>query len=178
MRNTLQNFRLRLAGFLLAWFASVSFSFAQMPNDAIYMSKNTACLAVSYTHSSWDQYWESSLKRQNLNIGTHTTQNVMPMLAVGITKNLNFIAAIPYIWTQTSAGNLRWQKGFQDASGWLKFRFLNKSGLSLHAIVGASVPVGDYMQYCDRQADGKLPAQNRHLPDGFGQLHFQKQNYH
>ncbi|MCE6992581.1 hypothetical protein [Dyadobacter sp. CY323] len=170
MLNTLQHFRLRLAAFLIAASASVSSSFAQMPNDAIYMSKNTACIAVSYTHSSWDQYWENSLKRQNLNIGTHTTQNVMPMLAVGITKNINIIAAIPYIWTQTSAGNLRWQKGFQDASGWIKYRFLNKSGLSLHAIAGGSVPVGDYIPdflpmsiglQC-KTATGRLMASYRH----------------
>ncbi|KAA0993878.1 hypothetical protein FXO21_01575 [Dyadobacter sp. UC 10] len=118
---------------------------AQMPNDAIYMANRTACLAVSYNHSSWDKYWENSLRRENLNIGTHTTQSVMPMLAVGIVKNLNLIVAVPYIWTQTSTGNLRWQKGFQDASGWLKYRFLNVSGFSLHAIAGGSIPVTNYI---------------------------------
>ncbi|MCE7064111.1 hypothetical protein LZG73_02390 [Dyadobacter sp. CY326] len=120
-------------------------AFAQMPNDAIYMSKNTACLALSYGHSSWDKYWENSLKRENFNIGTHTTQNAMAMLAVGVTKNLNVIVGVPYVWTQASAGNLRWQKGFQDASLWLKYRFINKSGFSLHAIGGASIPIGDYI---------------------------------
>lgn len=133
-----------LAGIVMSA-AVLPSAFAQMPNDAIYMSKGTACLAVSYTHSSWDQYWENSLKRENLNIGTHTTQSVMPMLAVGIVKDLNLIVGVPYIWTQASAGNLKWQKGFQDASGWLKYRFLNKSGLSLHAIAGASIPVTDYI---------------------------------
>nr|WP_295930117.1 hypothetical protein [uncultured Dyadobacter sp.] len=135
---------LLLAGIVMSA-AAIPSAFAQMPNDAIYMSKGTACLAVSYTHSSWDQYWENSLKRENLNIGTHTTQSVMPMLAVGIVKDLNLIVGVPYIWTQASTGNLRWQKGFQDASGWLKYRFLNKSGLSLHAIAGASIPVTDYI---------------------------------
>jgi len=120
-------------------------AFAQMPNDMIYMSKNTACLAVSYNHSSWNKYWENTLLRENLNIGTQTTQSTMAMLAVGVTKNLNVIAAIPYIWTQTSAGNLRWQHGFQDASGWLKYRFINKSGFSMHAVAGASIPVGNYV---------------------------------
>lgn len=133
-----------LAGIVMSA-ATIPSAFAQMPNDAIYMSKGTACLAVSYTHSSWDQYWENSLKRENLNIGTHTTQSVMPMLAVGIVKDLNLIVGVPYIWTQANTGNLKWQKGFQDASGWLKYRFLNKSGLSLHAIAGASIPVTDYI---------------------------------
>jgi hypothetical protein len=122
-----------------------SAAFAQMPNDAIYMSKNTACIAVSYTHSSWDKYWENALLRENLNIGTHTTQSGMAMLAVGLTKNLNIIAGIPYVKTSAKVGNLRGQKGFQDASGWIKYRFLNVSGFSLHAIAGASLPVGDYI---------------------------------
>lgn len=133
---------------LAFWFLitiNASQVFAQMPNDAIYMSKKTACLAVTYSHSSWDKYWENSLRRENLNIGTHTTQSVMPMLAVGITKNFNVIAAVPYIWTQASAGNLMWQKGFQDASGWLKYRFVNVAGFSLHAIAGGSIPVTNYI---------------------------------
>ncbi|NIJ54938.1 transporter [Dyadobacter arcticus] len=145
MLYTLQKCKQNLIILVFILIGSLSAAFAQMPNDAIYMAKNIACVAVSYTNSSWDKYWENSLLRENLNIGTHTTQNVMPMLAVGITKNLNIIAAVPYIWTQTSAGNLRWQKGFQDASGWIKYRFINKSGLSLNAIVGASIPVGDYI---------------------------------
>lgn len=118
---------------------------AQMPNDAIYMAKNTACLAVSYSNASWDHYWENSMKRQNLNIGKHTTQSVMPMLAVGVTKNLNVIATLPYVWTQASAGNLRWQRGLQDASLWLKYRFINQSGFSLHAIAGGSIPASNYI---------------------------------
>ena len=120
-------------------------SFAQMPNDAIYMSKNTACLALSYNHSAWDKYWENKMLRENLNIGTHTTQSAMAMLAVGVTKDLNVIVGLPYVWTQTSAGNLKWQNGLQDASAWIKYRFLNKSGLSLHAILGGSIPASNYI---------------------------------
>ncbi|QRQ99423.1 hypothetical protein [Dyadobacter sandarakinus] len=144
MLNSLQSLKgifltlLFLTGF-------ISRALAQMPNDAIYMSKKTACLAVSYGHSSWDKYWENKMLRENLNIGRHTTQSVMPMLAVGITKNLNIIAAVPFIWTKTSAGNLMWQHGVQDASLWAKYRFLNVSGLSLHAIGGVSIPTNNYV---------------------------------
>ncbi|GGM86071.1 hypothetical protein GCM10010967_17820 [Dyadobacter beijingensis] len=145
MMHSLHKKGLRLLGIVLAVAGFIPSAHAQMPNDAIYMGKNTACIAVSYTHSSWDKYWENSLKRENLNIGTHTTQSVMPMLAVGITKNLNAIVAVPYIWTQASAGNLKWHKGIQDGSLWLKYRFLNKSGFSLHAIGGASIPLTDYI---------------------------------
>ena len=147
---------------------------AQMPNDAIYMAKNTACLAVSYNHSAWDKYWENTLLRENLNIGTLRTQSAMAMLAVGVTKNLNVIVGVPYVWTQASAGNLKWQRGIQDASGWLKYRFINVSGFSLHAIAGASVPVGNYIPdflpmsigiQC-KTATGRLLASYRNKPTG------------
>lgn len=145
-----------------------------MPNDAIYMAKGTACLAVSYNHSSWDKYWENKLLRENLNIGTHTTQSAMAMLAVGVTKNLNVIVGLPYVWTQASAGNLMWQSGVQDASGWLKYRFVNVSGFSLHAIAGASIPVTNYIpdfmpmsigMQC-KTATGRLLASYRNKPTG------------
>ena len=147
---------------------------AQMPNDAIYMAKNTACLAVSYNTSSWDKYWENTLLRENLNIGTHTTQSAMAMLAVGISKNLNVIVGLPYVWTKASAGNLMGQHGVQDASGWLKYRFVNVNGFSLHAIAGASLPVGNYVPdflpmsigiQC-KTATGRLLASYRNKPTG------------
>jgi hypothetical protein len=134
-----------IAGTMLIILACSWRVLAQMPNDAIYMSKSTACLALSYSRSSWDKYWESNLLRENLNIGTHTTQSAMAMLAVGVTNDVNVIVGLPYVWTQASAGNLRWQRGVQDFSGWVKYRFLNKSGLSLHAIVGGSLPASNYI---------------------------------
>ena len=164
-----------LFGLLALTFSGiVSPVLAQMPNDAIYMAKNTACLAVSYNHSSWDKYWENNLLRENLNIGTHTTQSAMAMLAVGVTKNLNVIIGMPYVWTQASAGNLKWQNGIQDASGWLKYRFVNVSGFSLHAIAGANLPIGNYIpdfmpmsigMQC-KTATARLLASYRNAPTG------------
>lgn len=118
---------------------------AQMPHDAIYMGKGSVCVAAMYGKSSWEDYWENSLKRSNSNIGTHTTHNVALMPAIGVAKGLNVILNLPYVWTQTSAGNLLGQKGFQDLSGWLKYRVLSKHGFSLHAVAGASLPVGNYV---------------------------------
>ncbi len=120
-------------------------SFAQMPHDAIYMPKKTICAAISYSNTSWKNYWENTLKRDNLNMGTHTTQAYSAMVAAGITDKLNAIASLPYMQTSTSAGNLRGQKGLQDASLWLKYNIISKKGLSLHAIIGGSLPVGNYL---------------------------------
>lgn len=174
MLKTIQDKGWLLVTVLLSLTGTFSKTYAQMPNDAIYMGKGTACLAVSYGHSSWDEYWENKLLRENLNIGTHTTQNAMAMLAVGATKNLNVIVALPYIWTQASAGNLKWQNGFQDASAWLKYRFVNVSGFSLHAIGGASIPVSNYIPdflpmsiglQC-KTATGRLLASYKHSNTG------------
>ncbi|WP_138992432.1 hypothetical protein [Larkinella sp. C7] len=147
---------------------------AQMPHDAIYMSKGSVCVAAMYGKSTWTDYWENSLKRSNSNIGTHTTQNVMLMPAIGITNRLNVILSLPYVWTETSAGNLLGQKGLQDLSGWLKYRILSTHGFSLHAVAGASLPVGNYVPdflpmsiglQC-RTVSGRLIANYKHPKTG------------
>ena len=124
--------------------ASITKIKAQMPHDAIYMPKGNVCVALIGSQSQWTEYWEGSLKRENLNIGTHTTQSAAIMVAAGISKNLNLIVNLPYIRTEASAGNLMGQKGIQDLSGWLKYKMLEKGGISLHAVAGGSIPVGNY----------------------------------
>ncbi len=118
---------------------------AQMPHDAIYMSKNQVCVAGMYGYSSWNQYWENTLKRENFNIGTQTTQSVMLMPAIGISKRVNVILSLPYVWTSNSAGNLMGQHGIQDLSVWLKVKAVKVGGFSLNAIVGGSIPLGSYV---------------------------------
>lgn len=133
---------------LLSTIVAICFSLsamAQMPNDAIYMSKGQVCVATMYTNSSWKEYWENTLKRENLNIGTHTTQSVMVMPAIGVSNRLNVMLALPYVWTQTSAGNLMGQKGLQDLSGWLKWKMVNVKGFTLNGLLGASIPVSKYV---------------------------------
>ncbi|TAG18270.1 MAG: hypothetical protein EAZ32_14310 [Cytophagia bacterium] len=119
--------------------------FAQMPHDVVYMPKKTACVALSYGSSSWNEYWENTLKRENLNIGTHTTTNAMLMVAAGVTDKLNVIVGLPYVQTKASAGNLMGQKGIQDLSVWLKYKAVESKGLSLHLAGGVSTPASNYV---------------------------------
>src|ERR1700730_16063551 len=84
----------------------------QTDNDAIMMNKSQWCNGAVYMRSSWDHYWEGTLKRNNANIGRGTTQAVMGMSNYGITDNLNVMAGLPYIWTDASAGTLHGLKGF------------------------------------------------------------------
>lgn len=120
-------------------------SWAQMPHDAIYMNKNLTCAAVVYGNSSWTDYWENSLKRENQNIGKLTSESMTAMISYGITKKFNFIAVVPYVKTHASEGNLLGQEGFQDVSFWLKVKPFSYKGLAGHITMGVSIPMTDYV---------------------------------
>ena len=116
-----------------------------MPHDGIYMNKKIACGALIYGNSSWTNYWENQLFRENQNIGRLTTESMTAMLAYGITKKINVIAVVPFVRTNASQGNLLGQKGFQDASIWLKAKAYSTHGLSLHGVIGFSTPISNYV---------------------------------
>jgi hypothetical protein len=118
---------------------------AQMPHDAIYMNKKLACGALIYGNSSWTNYWENGLKRDNPNIGRLTTQSATAMIAYGITRDINVMAMIPYVKTDASQGNLMGQEGFQDASVFVKSKTKAYHGITAHGVVGFSIPVTNYV---------------------------------
>lgn len=118
---------------------------AQMPHDAIYMNKKLACGALIYGNSSWTNYWENGLKRDNPNIGRLTTQSATAMIAYGITRDINVMAMIPYVKTDASQGNLMGQEGLQDASVFVKTKTKAYHGITAHGVVGFSVPVTNYV---------------------------------
>jgi hypothetical protein len=106
---------------------------AQTVDDAIMMDKKQWCNGLTYMHSSWNEYWEGTTKRNNLNLGTVTTQSAM---------------YIPYVWTNASAGTLHGMKGFQDIDVDLKYEFfktkIGKGDFSLIALVGVTTPLSNY----------------------------------
>jgi hypothetical protein len=122
---------------------------AQTEMDAIMMNKNQACTGLVYDYSSWDHYWEGSLKRTNENLGTVSTQALMLMSNYGITNNLNIMAGVPYIKTKASDGTLQGMKGLQDISLTLKWkaftRSYNKSKVSFFLLGGLSTPSSNYV---------------------------------
>jgi hypothetical protein len=123
-------------------------STAQTDIDGIMMEKNALCIGPMFGYSSWKNYWEGELKRENLNLGTVSTQMYSVMGNYGITNKLNVLFGLPYVKTKASAGQLNGQEGVQDLSLWVKWKALSKkvgSGrLSLIAIGGYSLPVSDY----------------------------------
>jgi hypothetical protein len=135
---------------LLLFFTSGALpAFTQTEFDGIMMQKNNLCIGPMYTHSNWKNYWEGTLKRENLNLGTVSTQMVSVMGNYGISNKLNILFGAPYVTTKASAGTLHNQKGIQDGSLWLKWmpveRKLGKGDLSVYGIAGLSAPLTNYV---------------------------------
>lgn len=132
---------------LFFFFSSISV-FAQTDIDAIMMEKNAFCVGPMYSYTSWKNYWEGTLKRENLNIGKVSTQMYGLMGNYGITRKLNALFSVPYVQTKASAGTLHGLKGVQDLSLFLKWRaFQKKMGygrLSVFGIGGISFPLTNY----------------------------------
>ncbi|MDI5894272.1 MULTISPECIES: hypothetical protein [Flavobacterium] len=121
---------------------------AQTEIDGIMMSKNNFCFGAVYQYSSWDQYWEGTFKRENLNLGTVSTKSVALMGNYGVSDKLNIIFSLPYVETKASAGTMEGQKGLQDLSLTIKYmpfeKTIGKATYSLYALGGLSAPVSNY----------------------------------
>lgn len=128
---------------------SITASYAQTDQDAIMMNKNLFCTGLTYSSSSWNKYWEGTNLRDNLNIGTITTNDFSIMGNYGIKNNLNLLFNAPYVSTKASMGVLHPASGIQDFSAWLKWmpieKSLKKGTISLYLLGGASVPMTDYI---------------------------------
>ncbi len=135
---------------LLVLFASLSSPLqAQTIDDGIMMGKHLLFTGDLYSHDSWDQYWEGTLKRVNGNIGTVTTQTDLWSANYGVTDRLNVIANIPYVWTRASQGVLTGMRGFQDITLAGKYRFLERpatkyGSLRAIAVVAGGIPLTNY----------------------------------
>jgi hypothetical protein len=125
------------------------YSNAQTDMDAISLKRNVLCVGAMYSHDSWDNYWEGTFKRNNLNIGTVTTQMFALAGNYGITDKLNFLFSVPYVVTKASRGTLTGLDGIQDLALMLKYKayetkFGNGSKLTVFAIGRVSMPVTNY----------------------------------
>jgi hypothetical protein len=122
---------------------------AQTDMDAIMMGQHNLCVGPTYSHSSWKNYWEGTMKRDNQNLGTVSANMYSIMGVYGITDRLNFLFGVPYISTKASAGTLHNSRGIQDLSLWLKWmpieKKLGKNSLfSVYGLAGFSTPLSNY----------------------------------
>jgi len=139
----------RIMPLVVLMLAILNTSLAQTDEDAIMMSKNNLCSGIMYGHSSWNNYWEGTLKRDNQNLGTVSSNMFSIMENYGVNRKLNIIANLPYIETKASGGTLHGMKGLQDLSAWVKWmpveKSLKKGTISLYFLGGASLPVSNYV---------------------------------
>jgi hypothetical protein len=138
----------RMRWFVLGAAISASPVAAQTIDDGFMMPKRTLSAGVLYSHDSWDQYWEGSLKRSNGNIGTLTTQSITSVVGYGLTERLGLIATLPYISTHASQGVLHDLSGFQDLTLAGKLRLLtgatSRGAFNAFVVGTVAVPVSDY----------------------------------
>ena len=122
---------------------------AQSDIDAIMMGKNRLCIGPMYNYSSWKNYWEGTMKRDNQNLGTVATQTYSVMGNYGVTDKLNLLFGVPYIKTKASAGTMKGMQGVQDLSLFVKWMPIEKEMLggvfSLYGVGGVSFPLTDYV---------------------------------
>ena len=122
---------------------------AQTSDDGLMMPKGMLSTGVLYSHDSWDQYWEGTLKRTNGNIGTLRQQSLTWIGGYGVTDRLSLMAAVPYVWTHASQGVLHDLSGLQDLTFAAKFRLLTtgptrRGAFSAFVVGAAAVPVSNY----------------------------------
>ena len=139
----------RFVRLLLPALLAVPALHAQSLDDAIFMDHRVLCAGLVYTRDLWRDYWEGTLRRDNENLGTVTTQQTAVMGAYGITRRINLIASVPYVATRASQGVLDGQRGRQDLSVGLKVDALStpltRAGiLHLIGVAAVATPTSDY----------------------------------
>lgn len=121
---------------------------SQTETDGLMMPKKNLCSGFIYQNSSWKNYWEGTYKRENLNLGTVTTNSYAINTNYGLADKANVIVGASYIATNASAGTLLGQKGFQNISLTLKYKALEKSyknnTFSLIGLAGFTIPMSNY----------------------------------
>lgn len=135
-----------LLGCVISCITNVS---AQTETDGIMMRQKNLCTGFIYGYSSWENYWEGTLKRNNENLGKVSTQMIGWMGSYGITNKINVIVGLPYVKTKASAGTLHGVDGLQDLSITGKWNFVDKDvwhgDLKLIAVAGVSFPTTNYV---------------------------------
>jgi Putative MetA-pathway of phenol degradation len=122
---------------------------AQAIDDGAMLPRRALAAGLLYAHESWSEYWEGTLKRDNGNIGTLSTQSVTWVAGYGVTDRLSVMAVLPYVWTHATQGPLHGMSGLQDFTLAAKYQLLatplTERGTLRAMVVGAAgIPAGNY----------------------------------
>ena len=123
---------------------------AQTVEDGSLMSRGALGTGFLYAREGWSEYWEGTLKRDNGNIGTVTTQSVTWVASYGVTDRLSVTAMLPYVWTHATQGPLHGMNGLQDVTLAAKYQLLSTPltdrGTLRALVVGvAGIPASNYV---------------------------------
>ena len=141
---------------------------AQTTTDGLLMPKNNFCTGIMASSDSWKNYWEGTLKRDNQNIGTVSTNSIMWFGNYGVNEKMNIIAAIPYVMTKANGGTLHGMKGIQDLSVAVKYKFyqaaFDSSKFRAFVVGSVGIPLTNYspdflplsIGMASKQATGRL----------------------
>ena len=149
MRKSITGWRYSCSILLLIGMFSIDKLGAQTDADAIMMAKKNFCTGLMYTNSRWSHYWEGTLKRNNENLGTVSTNLYAVMGNYGVSDKLNLLFGLPYVQTKASDGTLHGLKGLQDLSLWVKWNpietRIGKGLFSVYGLGGISFPTTNYV---------------------------------
>lgn len=101
-----------LSAVLLSYFVK-----AQGPIDGYMKSAGELDIAVSYGYDHYEKYFLGDQLQDTFN---RTYQSASVFFAYGLDDNLDFIASVPYMWSDGE------NRGFQDGQFFLKYRYLKK----------------------------------------------------
>ena len=128
--------------------ASLNRLTAQTLDDGLVMPKKDFCTGILVTQSQWKNYWEGDLKRDNQNLGTVSTTQIMWVGNYGLTDKINVIAMAPYVKTSASGGTLTGLEGLQDLTMGVKYILLKKEltsdKLTAFGVGSFSTPLTNY----------------------------------
>jgi len=122
---------------------------AQTVDDGMLFPRHALSAGVVYAREDWSQYWEGTLKRENDDIGTVTTQRVSWTAGYGVTDRLSVMVALPYVVTRASQGPLHGMSGVQDFMLAAKYQILatpltDRGTLRALVVGAAGIPASNY----------------------------------
>jgi len=122
---------------------------AQSPSDAVMMKNGEFCGGLFYKYGNWSKYWQADSLIENGNVGTLNIHQASAGFVLGITKYVNVYASLPYVVTSPTAGQVRGDRGAQDAGLYAKVKALDlKSDAGeflLLVSAGVGIPSSSYI---------------------------------
>ena len=134
---------------LIVLLAIVRVGWSQTATDGLMMPARNYCTGFMFSQDKWNEYWEGSLRRNNGNIGSITTQAVTYTGNYGISDRTNAIVMLPFISTRAGAGTMQPMSGIQDLSLALKHQLMvtgsdSTDRFRVFAVASGSIPISDY----------------------------------